>query len=60
MQLQIAMNIYVFYDIMMQCLQSLHCLRNVQMFMIEIPYQFVDRWLAAKRFHIFLVIAIRI
>ena len=28
--------------------------------MAKLPYWFADRWLAAKRFHIFLVIAIRI
>ena len=30
-------NEHIFYDIMMQCLQSSHCLRNIQMFMTKLP-----------------------
>ena len=29
------------------------------MLMTELPYEFVDRWLAAKRFLIFVVITMR-
>ena len=42
---------------MMQCLVAYTV---CAMFMIKLPYQFVDRQLAAKHFRIFLIITIRI